>query len=301
MRLSILQTSGWLLTAALTAAPALCDEVILRNGGRITGVVVEQTADRVVVETGPGRVTLSMSRVERIVEGRSAIGTFGERAAGLEPGDVEGWAALARWAEERGLLTQAHVAWQRVLALDPRHPDANTGLGRVSLDGAWMSAEDAYRARGYVEFEGRWLTPAEHEAALREQAADHAATLATREAELRAREAEARAEEAEARAREAEAGAQSDGIPLGYAYGGGYGYGYGYGGARGVYAPGYAPGDRGRRPHPASPATAPAHPGRPTPPSRPATRPSARPAHSSPTPERRQAALIPPATSTRER
>jgi hypothetical protein len=299
MRLSTLQTSGWLLTAALAAAPALSDEVVLRNGGRITGVVVEQTPARVVIETGPGLVTLPMSRVERIVQGRSAIGTFGERAAALEPGDVEGWAALARWAEERGLLTQARVAWQRVLALDPRHPDANAGLGRVSLDGVWMSADDAYRARGYVEFEGRWLTPAEHEAALREQAADHAATLAAREAQLRAREAEARAEEAEARAREAEAGAQSDGIPLGYVYGGGYGYGYGYGygGAGRAYGPGYGPGDRGHRPHPGSPGTQPTPPGRPTPPSHPSTRPSARPTHSSSAPERRQAAILPPASS----
>ena len=90
-----------------------------------------------------------------------------------------------------------------------------------------MSSDDAYRARGYVSYEGRWLTPAEHEAALREREADAAAALQMREADLRVQEAEARVREAEARAREAEAAAdQSGGIPLGYAYGG-YAYGGG--------------------------------------------------------------------------
>jgi hypothetical protein len=300
MRISTRRTGRYLSLALLAVAPAVADEVILRNGGRITGVVVERTPATVVIETGPGRVTLPMSRVERIVDGRSAIGTFGERAANLEAGDVEGWAALARWAEDHELLTQARGAWQRVLAIDPHHPEANAGLGRVSFGGVWMSPEDAYRARGYVEFEGRWLTPAEHEAAVRERAADQAAMLEAREADARVREAEARAREAEARAAEAAAGyGQSDGIPLGYVYGG-YGYGFGYGGYRGdgrPHGPGFGPGDGGRHPNPGAPGS-PSHPGRPTPPSRPTphqstTRTTTGATHD---PERRQAAIVPPPT-----
>jgi hypothetical protein len=199
---------GPLLTAVLAAAPALSDEIHLVGGGRVSGRVVERTATRVAIETGPGRVTLPLSRVERIVEGRSALETFAERAAELEAGDVAGWAELARWAEERNLLTQARLAWQRVLATDPGHPEANSALGRVQLDGTWMSADDAYRSRGYVPYAGRWLTPAEHEAAVREREADEAAALGQREADLRVREAEARVREAEARAREAEAAAE---------------------------------------------------------------------------------------------
>lgn len=305
MRISTERTIRCLSLAVLAVAPAVADEVILRNGGRITGVVVEQTPATVVIETGPGRVTLPMSRVERIVEGRSAIGIFGERAANLEGGDVEGWAALARWAEERDLLTQARVAWQRVLAIDPHHPEANAGTGRVSLGGVWMSPEDAYRARGYVEFEGRWLTPAEHEAAVRERAADQAAMLEAREADARVREAEARAREAEARADEAAAGyGQSDGIPLGYVYGGyGYGYGSGYGGYRGggrPHGPGFGPGDGGR--HPGGSPGSPSHPGRPSPPSRPTPHQSTTTTTTTATRpvEHRQAAIVPPPASTRE-
>ena len=149
-----------LVTAGLATATASSDEILLRSGGRVSGVVVERTPSAIVVETGPGRVTLSMALVEKVVEGRSALEAYHERAAALEPGDVEGWAALARWAAERDLVTQSREAWQRVLSADPSHREANAALGRVEVDGTWMGEAEAYRARGYVSFEGRWVTPA---------------------------------------------------------------------------------------------------------------------------------------------
>ena len=135
MRLPLRESIGVLLAASLAAAPALADEIHLKGGGRVTGRVVERTATRLTIETGPGSVTLPMSRVEKIVEGRSAIEVFAERAAELAPSDVQGWAELARWAEERDLLTQARQAWQRVLSHDPGNAEANESLGRVALDG----------------------------------------------------------------------------------------------------------------------------------------------------------------------
>ena len=212
-----------LVTAGLAAAPVSSDEVLLRSGGRVSGVIVERTHKAIVIETGPGRVTLSMALVEKVVEGRSALEAYHERAEALAPGDVEGWAALARWAAERDLLTQSHETWQRVLAADPSFREANVALGRVEMDGTWMGEAEAYRARGYVSFEGRWVTPAEHEVLMRERAAEEASERETREASLRVREAEARAREAEARAREAETAAQpvDGGIPYGWGWGGG--------------------------------------------------------------------------------
>jgi len=241
--------------AALAASVALCDEVLLRGGGRVSGVIVERTDRSVVIETGPGRVTLPLSRVEKIVEGRSALVTFQERAGAIAPGDAAGWAALARWAADRDLVTQSRSAWHRVLAIDPQNPEANAALGNVALDGAWMTADDAYRARGYVQFEGRWVTPAEHEAGVRERAAEQMAELQSREADMRVREAEARAREAEARAREAESGAEypsDSGIPYSYVFAGGYGPGYGGGLVPTppyVRPPGMGPGRPGHR-HP---------------------------------------------------
>jgi hypothetical protein len=211
--------------ALALAAAGSADEVVLKTGGRISGVIVERTAARVVIETGPGRVTLPMTRVERIVAAPSALSGYRERAATVAPTDARGWADLARWAEDRELTTQARDAWLRVVELEPGHPQANAALGRVQVDGRRLASDDAYRAQGFVPYEGRWVTPAEHEALLRERAAEEAERRERNAAQARAREAEARAAEAEARAREAEAAAQQpsdDGIPYWWwGYGGG--------------------------------------------------------------------------------
>jgi hypothetical protein len=204
-----------LLIAGLAATTASADEVFLRGGGRITGIVVESTKDSVAIETGPGRVTLPMSRVLRIVDGRSTLEVYRERADALEPGNVAGWADLARWAAERDLVTQSREAWRRVLASDPSHREANAALGRVEVDGVWLGQEDAYRARGFVSFEGSWVTPAEHEALARQRVIEEMSERDRRESEIRLREAEARAREAESRALEVERAAQAPdgGVP----------------------------------------------------------------------------------------
>jgi hypothetical protein len=221
---------GRWVCAALLLVPAAGrgDEVHLRSGGIVRGVVVERTENSVVIETGPGRVTLPLSRVTRVVDGASTLATFLERSHQVEVGDIERLADLARWAAHHGLATQARSTWERVLALDPSHPEANAGLGRVRVGSAWMADQDAYRTRGFVRFGGRWVRPAEQEALLRERAERERVASDRREAELRVREAEARAREAEARAREAEAQAGQaeepvNGIPYWWVLAGGSG------------------------------------------------------------------------------
>lgn len=208
-----------LLPSVVTA-----DEVFLKGGGRLQGVVVEQDAKSVVVDTGPGRVTVPRSRVQRIVSGSAALTTYRQRASRLAATDTAGWLELALWAQERDLTTQAQEAFERVVALDPANALAQRALARESVGGQWLPRDEAMRARGLVEFEGRWVSREEREAALEERATEQAAKsdaeLAERrqaEAEARIREAEARAREAEARARAAEAEAEATktgGIPV---------------------------------------------------------------------------------------
>jgi len=221
--------SGSLLLLLSLSPLAAADDIYLVGGGKVTGEIAERTAEKVVVETGPGRVTLPMTRVTRIEAGRSALAEFRERARALKPGDVEGWVALGRWAEQRDLGTQAREAYEKALAANPAHVEANRALGRTEVDGRWLTRDEASRERGLVPFEGSWVTPADRAAALRERSAAELAERADRETEARVREAEARARAAEAEARraEAEAGAQQgegegEGIPYWpYVYPGG--------------------------------------------------------------------------------
>lgn len=183
-------------------APALlvADEVFLHGGAKFTGRVVEQTETMITVNIGDGIVGLPMSRVERVVKGRSPLDDYEERAGRLEPNDVDAWRKLGRWASQQGLSAQAREAYQNVMAAAPADAEARQALGYVLHDGRWLTKEESYRARGYVKHEGEWMTPSEAQTAQ----ANAAAEDARREAELRAVEAEVAAIQAEARAEEAE-------------------------------------------------------------------------------------------------
>jgi hypothetical protein len=186
---------------------AAADEVLLRNGGRLTGIVVEQTEARVLIETSPGRVGVPASLVSRVVRSASPLSAYLGRLRALRADDAAGWLELALWARDQGLATQARAAFTHVLALDPADSVANAALGHVRHEGRWVTPEERAQAQGLVEFEGRWITPAERAVALHERERRDRAR-AEREA------ARAREERAEARAREEQARPATDGAGL---------------------------------------------------------------------------------------
>lgn len=213
---------NWLFLVLLAPAVAGADEVYLKGGGKVSGRIVQRTATSVEVDVGAGKITVPADRVERIEQRRSPLDDYYDRAGQLAATDAAGWQALGRWASDQGLSSQAREAYTRVLAVLPNDPEANAALGRVSVEGRWVTEEEGYRARGYVELDGEWMTPAERDAILRQQASEAAADRQRAESEARVRDAEARAREAEARAAEAEAKAAEEaqeGIPLWWGWG----------------------------------------------------------------------------------
>jgi hypothetical protein len=233
------------VTLALLPTAARADDVLLKGGGRLSGVIVERTPGSITLDTGPGRVTLPMSRVVQVVARTSELTLYRQRAASLLPDNVAGWLALADWAENHGLLTQAREAYAYVLTLDADNAPAHRALGHVWTGERWATLEESYRARGFIPFEGSWVSPDEHRAVIDERMAAAAAERDRAEAAARVREAEARARVAEAEARMAEAVPAPGSIPLDMAYGGYGGYGYGgvYGGGYGgIYGGGYGVG-----------------------------------------------------------
>lgn len=203
------------LTALALATPVVADEVLLEGGGTVRGRVLEQTETHVVVEVGPGRVTLPASRVVAIRLGKSALDEWYARSARLAANDADGWLALGLWARDHGLYTQAREAFERVLVVQPHNPIANAAVGRVRLGDRWVSEEESYLARGFVRYRGRWITREEHAATLAERRAEIEERTRRAEADARVREAEARARAAEARADAAE---QAPAFPGPYSY-----------------------------------------------------------------------------------
>lgn len=213
-----------LVIALAAAAPLLADEVHLKGGGRLTGEIVEQTAENITVDIGAGRMTVKMSTVVSIDKAASPLQEYRTRAAALAAADVEGWRALARWAANQGLGTQAREAYTHVTAVVPDDPEANRGLGLVQQDGRWMTEEESYTARGFVKFQGEWMTPGEKQAILAERQASEAAERQALAAQMQADQAAAQEQDAREAAEDDEF--WEDSLPeLGEpVYWGGYGY-----------------------------------------------------------------------------
>jgi hypothetical protein len=210
---------------ALLPALASADDVLLRGGGKISGRILSRSETAVQVDVGPGIITVPMTSVVSIEAKRTALDEYEERVARLRANDAAGWLQLANWAASEGLNTQARRAYEKVVSIDPQNVEANHGLGRVQVEGRWVTEQESYRARGLVQFEGEWMTPVERDAILRQRDA-RLADLSRIDAERRAREAEVRAADAEARAREAEARSAQYGAGIPLWYGGGWGPGY---------------------------------------------------------------------------
>lgn len=216
----------------LVPALLLADDVVLKGAGQFSGRIVDQTAEMVTIDIGDGKIGVPMSRVERIVKGRSALDEYDERAHRLKDQDAGGWKKLGQWALEQGLSTQSRQAYEKVLAVAPDDAQAREALGFVRHEGRWLTEEENYVARGFVKHDGEWMTPAAAQAAQASVAADDArreaeqraneAEIATRQAQAQAEDAEKRAKEAEERARRSEYQNQ---YPVNW---GGWGYGVNY-------------------------------------------------------------------------
>jgi len=197
---------------ALAAVPVFADDVYLQGGGQITGEIVEQTEDSVTVDIGGGgTITAHMSNVVHIEKSISPLQEYRARAAKIHAGDAEAWRKLARWATGEALSSQAGKAYSQVVAILPDDQEANRALGRVQVDGRWVTEEESYLARGYVEFEGEWMTPGERQQILASRQAREEADRQANDAAILAIDAEQKAEKAQ---KEADTEAfRRDGLP----------------------------------------------------------------------------------------
>jgi hypothetical protein len=210
-----------IIAIALAAVPVFADDVYLRGGGQITGEIITQSEDSVTVDIGGGTITARMSNVVRIEEGVSPLQEYRARAASIPAGDAEAWRELARWATGGALSSQAWEAYSQVVAILPDDQEANRALGRVQVDGRWVSEEESYLARGYVEFEGEWMNPGERQAILADRRAREEADRRAIDAEIRAIEAEQKAEKEQKEA-ERELARQRNSIYWGWGHGPSY-------------------------------------------------------------------------------
>jgi len=158
------------LGVLLLAGSALADVLVMKDGRRIEGVILEETATKVKIQTGLGVLEFARSKVESIERKKTKRQQFDERFGAAKTGDE--FYEVGIWAEDKRLRKQAKKAMGRAIEVDPEHVKARTWLGFVRYRDEWMTPADREArmvadekadmlARGFVKYEERWVTPEE--------------------------------------------------------------------------------------------------------------------------------------------
>lgn len=124
---------GWVvLGGVLTVLPARADRVVLANGHVLEGKVESREANEgapLRLSLGAGWVEIPRDQVVRVEKAPAPWEVYAEKAKVLEPDDLEGHLALARWCRDRGLLRECRLECAVVLKLDADHAEARSLLG----------------------------------------------------------------------------------------------------------------------------------------------------------------------------
>jgi len=118
-----------------------------------------------------------------VAAGEDPAAEYARRLGSIEPGDAEARFRLALWCEERGLAKEAVTEHRAVVTLDPDHRASRRALGYERVCGRWMKGDEAMRAKGFLEHEGRWVTPEEHALYAKDEIAAEEARVARRRAD----------------------------------------------------------------------------------------------------------------------
>jgi|GEM_PF-1706799 len=218
-----------LCLAVLTAGPAAADDVYLTNGRVFEDVVAEVQGDRVEIRMHHGLIRMPAEKVAQIIKEDSPLQTYLRRKAELEArpggGAAEDWVDLARWVGDQGLATAFREAATTAARLDPRAEGLEPLMRRMGLlyDEAvdrWVTEGELMRRRGFVAYNGVWVTPEQRAEAERRRAVAVAERIAANQERQRDQALAdlASALKTQAETEAAESRTTSAGIPLGQVY-----------------------------------------------------------------------------------
>jgi|GEM_PF-2005813 len=156
-----------LVMVGVATGGLLGDVVHLKDGGKVEGTVLE-SGWRVRVRLVDGSIVeFKPEMVEKIEYSEMAPEKeYEKRLAELPKDDAEAYYRLGMWCKEKGLKNQMEECFKKAIELEPDHTGARTALGYVRHKGEWVLYDDMMKEKGMVLYKGRWMTPAERDAAI---------------------------------------------------------------------------------------------------------------------------------------
>ncbi len=164
----------WTVAVAFLAPLGLhADRVVfdLGDGSQRTevGAIVSEDSGYVVIEYDfDHRLRIATSRVKEVVrDAHPVIDCRDKYRTAEEANTADAWLELAGFAKENDLQHYEEEAYSRTLDVDPQNTEAHRGLGHVKVNGRWVTAKEARRAKQWTkkvgdmqrEFSGRdWAT-----------------------------------------------------------------------------------------------------------------------------------------------
>jgi hypothetical protein len=145
----------------------LADTVILKDGRKIEGEIVEETAEKYVVKTKFGVQQIDKIDVERVEHEKSDSQIYEEKKKAAN--DAESHYQLAQWCKEKGLTKEAEDELKRTIELDPNHEKARKELGYQKVGDKWLTEDEAMEAKGFKKWESRWVSESEYQELLKKK------------------------------------------------------------------------------------------------------------------------------------
>lgn len=155
------------VTCLLVLSPQAvrADLVKLLNGGELRGKIVHSsdTKERIRLETLTGAtVVIDRDQTQFVTMRSLTVEEYETRARQIADTAESHW-ELAEWCRQHGLSKQREVQLVRVTELAPDNDKAQTALGRVWNQGAWIDRDELMASRGYVKYKNKYITSQELE------------------------------------------------------------------------------------------------------------------------------------------
>lgn len=126
------------IVVLLTCAIAQGDVVHTYDGRKITGRIVSEDTETVVVKTRYGEIKIDKSDIKHIEKGKLPEEIYKEKAEKVDEKDAQGHYELGIWCRKNGLYPEAKREFIKAIAADPDHEGARKRLGYRKADGEWV-------------------------------------------------------------------------------------------------------------------------------------------------------------------